>query len=264
MLKKIIIIFFLFAFSGCKSNPSKPDAGESGKPGEIDFWNTGYAYGGLIFYGVAGIYSKKEDSIRLALEDAAKKVAIFNMVEGRYLSSTSMGAGFFDYRSKTETSLKYDENYKNYVETLIFDPEQDVIQSNNAIFVRVRYRSSMPVPIHYWYSSFQNISKPHWVDNPPHIPGYMVGVGYAGRRSAHQDTITVSYENAIFSLITTMYGFVKEEITNVHGSGTFDFSATNNYELSAVGVLNNFYVLDTWVDPANLSVWTLAVAKEHT
>jgi hypothetical protein len=266
MLKKsiVIIILCIFALAGCKSGPSKTDRDVSASESlDNTFWNTGYAYGELIFHGAAGIYSKREESIRLALEDAAKKVAIFNMVEARYLSSTSIGASFFDYSFNTETSLKYDENYKNYVETLIFDPDQDVIQSNNTIFVRVRYRSSMPVQIQYMPSSFPKNAKPPWVDNSPHIPGYMVGVGYAGRRAALRDTITASYENAIFSIITTMCSSIKEESTNVQGSGTLTFSTTNTHEISATGVLTNFYILDTWIDSANKAVWTLALAKEH-
>ncbi|MDR0561669.1 MAG: hypothetical protein LBG73_03175 [Spirochaetaceae bacterium] len=224
------------------------------------FWNTGSASGAVVFYGTAGIYSRREDSLRLALEDAAKKAAIFNGLEARITSVLNTGGGIFDYRSETETFLQYDEDYKKYVDGLIFDPETDVLQKDGAIFVRVRYKT--PVQIPAGWASFQRPEKPSWITVPPEIPGYITGIGYAGRRSAHRDTVTASYENAIFAIITALYGSAQEETRHIRGSGTFDWRSSSSQEITAAGRLQRFYALDAWVNPADKSVWTLGIAQK--
>lgn len=260
----LILVFAICMVSGCQSDPPKtavPATSESSEQAG-NFWDTGYVSGELVFHGAAKNLSKKADAIQAALEDAARRVVIFNKVKGSTISSTNMQGSFLDYSAETKTSLECDENYKDYVDALSFDPEKDVFQSNNTVFVRVRYKSSLPDQIQYWPSSFYKTGKPSWVESHPQIPGYTVGVGYAGRRSALRDTIVVSYENAIFSMITALYGSAKEETTNVQGAGIFGSKNANKSEIRAEGVMNNFYILDTWVDPANNSVWTLAVAKK--
>jgi hypothetical protein len=65
--------------------------------------------GWLVFTGVAGIRSHIEESITLALEEAAKKLAIFERVEGSISSYSNQGGRFLDYRSETTSSLDYNQ-----------------------------------------------------------------------------------------------------------------------------------------------------------
>jgi hypothetical protein len=269
MMQKIsaLVIFGILSFLSCAGSPPETESpsGESKTPPaeSSGFWNTGFSGEELVFYGIAGVYSNWEDSIRSALEDAAKKVAIFTQVEGTVSSFTHTGGGVFDYKSGVETALIYDEDYKKYRDALSFDPETDVLEYNNTVFVRVRYKASPPAPFPNWPSSFLQTSKPAWIDRPPDIPGYTTGVGYAGRRSLHRETIAISYENAVFSIITALYtSSVTEESGYLQGSGAFDISSVNNHEISVGGILYYFYVMDMWVDPSNKSVWTLGAAKK--
>lgn len=260
MVRKSMLLLLVAACmaAGCKSEPSKTNAPapkpEAGNP----FWDAGSASDGVIFLGVGGTISKKEEALRVALEDAARRVAIFNRVKGTVVGTINMGGGFFEYTNETKTTLEVDENYKSLVDSLIFDPETDVLKNNKGTFVRVRYPSSVQIP--YWKSSFEKTAKPGWIDNPPRIPGYEVGVGYA-RLSAVRDGMTASYEGAIFSIINALYGSAKAEDKNVTTPGFTGTKNTTSQEIRAEGVLNNFYVLDAWIDPANGAVWTLGIAK---
>jgi hypothetical protein len=252
MLHKILPvgIFSTLIFFACVSSPGIP---------ERSFWDTSPVSNELFFLGAADIFSNREESIHLALEDAARKAVIFNLVEGQFASKTNIGAGFLDYSSETRASIKYNENYKDLVDALIFDPKTDVRLSNNTVFVHTRYIAPYPVQTGYFASS-QGKSMPGWIASPPDIAGYIVGVGYAGRRASHKDTVNISYENAIYSILKIVSSTIKGYTENSQGSGTFDNSSATNNVITASGVLKGFYVLDFWVDPATQAVWTLAIA----
>jgi hypothetical protein len=216
--------------------------------------------GGLVFIGGAGVRSDREESVNLALQDIARKVSIFNAVEGEFVSYNKTGSSFFDYASNAQSSLFFDEDYLGFVENLEYDPDTDVMQLDNSIFVRARFRGPEAVQVPYTLSGNRG-SKPGWVDNPPaEISGYRVGIGYAGRRALHRDTVNASFEAAIFSIIRAMSSEVSAGTVNYQGSGSFDYRSANDTAIRARGKLNSFYVLDTWMDPSNMSAWTLAIA----
>jgi hypothetical protein len=54
---------------------------------------------------------------------------------------------------------------------------------------------------------------------------------------------------------------VSAGVVNYQGAGSFDYRSANDTTISARGKLKGFYVLDTWIDPSNMSVWTLAIAN---
>ncbi|MDR0568455.1 MAG: hypothetical protein LBG87_04550 [Spirochaetaceae bacterium] len=258
---KYLLGLLILALAGCGTSSSSTEKTEKPEKisGSATFWDTGSVEGSLIFHGGSPVYSKREDSVKAALEDAAKKAAVFATVEGRLRSSVNIGAGVFDYQSETETSLIYPEPSPA---DLVFDPETDVLESNHSIFVRARYKPPEPAPIPYRSSSFQKKAKPSWIADPPAVPGYTVGVGYAGARSIYADTLAASYENAVFSIIAVLYGSAKEETASFQGAGTFDVSSTKTHEIKASGKLRGFYVIDAWTDPADKSMWTLGIAQK--
>jgi hypothetical protein len=101
------------------------------------------------------------------------------------------------------------------------------------------------------------------VDTPPEtISGYAAGIGYAGRRNAHRDTVIASYENAVLAIIQNQSSSAWSSTEGFRGSGFLDYSAVTKKGTSASGVLTGFYVLEIWVDPATKAVWTLAVARQ--
>jgi hypothetical protein len=217
----------------------------------------------LIFIGVAGVRMNHQEAIDLALEDAARRVAFFQRVAGEVVHRVEIGSGFLDYRSEHETALQYDEEgYRKYREALEFDPEQDVRIEHQAVFVRTRYRASRSLAIKHRYGVTNE--RPQWVDNPPaQISGFWVGVGFAGPRLYHKDTVIASYENAVFSIIASIGNRVTSKVESVQGSGGIfsSFSVVNRNEVAASGTLGGFYVLETWTDPVTKAVWTLAIAE---
>jgi hypothetical protein len=262
------LAFLVISLTACGSLPlagahrpgSNPSGGAPSGEGEA-FWTTLPSPDGLVFIGAAGIRSKIEESVQLALEDAARKVALFNGVEGSFTTHTNIGAGTLDYQSGSRGSLAFDQDYKKYVDSFDFDGEKDILRTETSLFVRVRYPGSVAVA--YRIPHRRGDEKPRWVDEPPlEIPGYEVGLGYAGRRATHRDTVITSYENALFSIIRNMSAASGSREVLYEGSGSFDYSSSTQNEVSAYGSLSNFYVLDTWTDPATMVVWTLAVAQK--
>jgi hypothetical protein len=248
----------LIMISACSSPPPAP---ESDGPAPVSFWNSMPSQD-LVFIGGANVRSNRDESIALALQDIARRISIFYAVEGEFVSHLKTGSGFFDYASDTQSSLSFNEDYLGFTESLEYDPGSDVMQIDNSIFVRARFKGPQTVSVHYeLLSPAAGGAKPAWVDSPPkEISGYRVGVGYAGRRASHRDTVNASFEAAIFSIIRTVSGQVSAGATNYQGPGTFDYRSTNATTVKTQGKLSNFYVLDTWMDPSNKCVWTLAIA----
>jgi hypothetical protein len=254
-------LFFLCMISAC-STPPPPSPQESSNPAPAYFWDSMPA-GELVFIGGAGLRSDREESVNLALQDIARKVSIFNAVEGEFVSHNKTGSSFFDYASSAQSSLFFDEDYLGFVESLEYDPDSDVVQIGNSIFVRARFRGPAAVQAPRQESLLEGgSSRPGWIDNPPaEISGRRVGVGYAGRRALHRDTVNASFEAAIFSIIRAMSSQVSAGVVNYQGPGSFDYRSANDTTISARGKLKGLYTLATWMDPSNMSVWTLAIAR---
>ena len=220
------------------------------------------AGGELVFTGVSDRFSSRDDSIQAALRDAARQLSFFNSVKGQAVAQERIGAGVFDYSHETERSLSYDEDLEKYLDQLQFDPSLDVFESNNAIFVIARVSAGQPMPSPAGYSAGRE--RPAWVNSPPRtIGGFIAGVGFAGRHSSHKDTVIASYENAVFALIENISVQVTNEqeiYQNSYSAFGFDMNSGSTVESRAA--LKNFYVIESWTDPANLAVWTLAVASE--
>jgi hypothetical protein len=217
----------------------------------------------LIFIGGASLRSNRDESINLALEDIARRISIFHGVEGEFVSYLKTGSSFFDYESDTRSFLSFNEDYLGFTENLEYDPGADVMQIDNSIFVRARFKGPQAMRIQYEMPAVtEGSARPAWVDSAPtEISGHRVGVGYAGRRASHRDTVNASFEAAIFSIIRTVSGEVSADATNYQGPGTFDYRSTAATTVKTRGKLNGFYVLDTWIDRSNMSVWTLAIAR---
>jgi hypothetical protein len=228
---------------------------------ERAFWDAAPRNNELVFHGTADLLSDREESIRLALEDAARKLAVFHTVEGRFYSFVSIGAGALEYHVGIRGLLTYDQDYQRYAADLVFDPQVDVRQQENTVFVRARYPAPDPLAIPPVPPSAGR-GKPGWINGPPLISGYTVGIGYAGRHSSPGDTVNQSFENAVFSILKNSSALVSEQLEYFQGTGAYDFSSVTRSALLARGLLRGFYVLDTWTDPHTRGVWTLAIARE--
>jgi hypothetical protein len=70
-------------------------------------------------------------------------------------------------------------------------------------------------------------------------------------------------ERAVIAIIENMESFIRREHYVAHDSyRAFGFEASSSGETRSQGTLNNFYIIESWTDPVNLTVWTLAVARK--
>jgi hypothetical protein len=256
-LNLVVTGLFLCLLSSCVSS-----GGVSARKAVDDsaFWDRTPNGSQLIFIGVGAFRSNRDEAIALAVENAARQVAIFYRAEGSFKLQSLVGGGFLDYRADTESSLRFDEGYVKYVDGLEYDVETDVRERDNAIFVRTRH--SAPFSIVVPFSPVIDGVKPEWVSNPPtELGAYMVGLGHAGRRSQHRDTVNASHENAILSIIRDRSSASKSVITSqeVNNSSVGE----SRSRLTASGVVQSFYILEIWTDPQDKSVWTLGIAPKE-
>ena len=253
----LLNLFLAVLLTGCKNSPPVQkvfpvDAGFR------EFIDTSPGYGRLIFIGVAEVLEDINESIDLALKDAARRISIFHEVSGEFSVSSEQGGGFLRYRAEVSASLFCDESIEQYLDLLEFNEATDVRIRDNAVFVKVMF----PGSLNLYYRPYFSASKPSWIENPPEtIGGFLVGIGCADRRNYHSDTVTASFENAIFDVIRSMNSIVSSKSHDYIGGGFLDISFSNQGKLDVFGQLTGFYVLETWVDPSDKSVWTLAVAK---
>jgi len=267
MLKKtnfIYLLLCLFVFSTCSNIPvstSVPLANDYENP----FFSSFPSNDGLVFIGVAGKRSNPKETLKLALEDAAQRVAVFYHVSGEYAVKNNIGSGAFDYSYKTRTKLFTDkEHSKQYVDALKYNADIDTIEIDNSFFIRTVYPSSLYKTVNYHANYNGKDRKPSWIDNPPNeIEGYEIGVGYSGRYSSIADTFTNSWYNAVFAIIREVNSSVKSSDLLYQNTGSlFGYKTSNDNRLYSFGALDGFFVLDTWIDPKEKSVWTLAIAKK--
>ena len=218
---------------------------------------------GLVFIGVSNRRSNRDEAIQIALEDAARRLSFFDSVWARSVSRDYRGGRALDVSIGSEYVLEYERDLGRYIEELEFDPETDVFENNNAVFVVARKAGGSPMPSARGHS-FGN-RRPAWVDSPPlEIGGYPAGVGFAVRHADHRDTIIKSYERATVNIIESMAVQISGGQEHFQGTNSvFDFTMSAAGEITASGTLTNFYIIESWTDPANLSVWTLAVARDR-
>jgi hypothetical protein len=258
-------LFFLLLLPGCKSAPVVDPSSAVERPAEPSpFLLSMPTERGLSFIGVTGIRSDPKETIRLALEDAARRVAVFHKVSGEFFNEINIGSGAFDYTHNVYTTLDYDdEGYKDFVDVLQYNADTDSIEMENTFIIRVTYPAALPAPVPYHPVYSGRNKKPDWVDNPPlYIGVYEVGVGYAGRHSSTADTFNASYKNAVFSIIRNLNVTSQAGDLNYQAFGTFDYETSSDNILYARSSLVNFYALDTWIDPKSKAVWTLAIARK--
>jgi hypothetical protein len=215
----------------------------------------------LIFTGAAARLSNKDEAVQAALRDAARRLSFFHSVSGYSRRREHIGGKTLDYRAESEYQLIYDEDLDKFLAMLEFDPARDVFENNGAVFVVARAPSEIAVPNFRGYSA--GMERPPWIDAPPsEINGFTVGVGYAPRLSSHKDTVTASYENAVVEIIYNTKTVIKGETIGFADTySAFGNGAAADYTTASHGTLYHFYIIETWTDPADLGVWTLAAAS---
>ena len=210
----------------------------------------------LTIIGVSGHLQKREDEIAAALEDAARKAAIYHGIRADYEITQTTRPGVFGNKSEFNFNIEYDDELEQYRERLSFDPDRGLATNNRTVFIRFTYPAVFPGSIDYRFARNAD-GRPLWTVNPPQqINGFIAEVGYAARQSRRQDTFIKSYETAIFNIAARLSA-------NVSTRNISDESWNNASTINVQGSvdLSNFLVLEIWVDPKTQAVWTLAIAR---
>jgi hypothetical protein len=206
---------------------------------------------------VSGRQSSREKEIDIAREDAARKAAMYHGVQVSSESVQSTGSGIFDFYVSSETNLDFDDDLEKYMDRLVYSASRDVITgSNGGVIIRFSYPVSFPGTISYGFVRNPN-GRPLWINNPPHeINGFMAGVGFSGRQSRQRDTLEKSCNSAAADLVSRV-----STVVTVSETLTGSYNTTIIHQKST-GHLENFLVLEVWIDPETLAAWTLAIAKK--
>jgi len=268
----IVFLFFSCASSGAgkpeqnlsssDSNPSVvnteknkiPSVSEQGTSG---YWITWPSENTLIIIGISNLQVKRDSEIAAAKEDAARKAAMYHGIRGRIESYHSSGVNYFDFAADSKIELDYDTDYAKYIDRLTFDPEHDVVTTNDAVFVRFKYAAAAD-PVDY-IASINDEGRPNWTysRDVPQINGYMTTVGFARNQVRLKDTIRKSFEAAAARMIENM----STQIISSDKSGTGK-GASGQIRTKSEGKLDNFQIIEFWIDPKTGYVYTLAIAKQ--
>ena len=224
---------------------------------ESGYWVCWPSANQITVIGVSNTMVRRESEIEAAKLEAARKISLFLGVEGRIEAVNASGSrGFFDHVNAVDANLDYDEDYQKYVERLKFDPEKDVFRTDGVIFVQFKYDAAMP-PLEY-PSTRKQQGRPDWTrgQNLPQFEGYYTAVGRASKQSWIKDTVVKSTDAAVFSLIGQVSTRVVESVI-INADGT----ASNAIHAISEGKLNQFLVLEYYIEPGTGAIYTLAIAK---
>ena len=242
-------------FCACAGNARTASAPAAQIARNNSSWISMPGPGSLVIFGVSGRQSLRETEINNAIADAARKVAMFYGVRAVHSHTQRIGPGRLDFFTESNTVLEYEQELEKIKDRLIFDPQRDVIHIDGAVFVRFVYPAVFPGNLNFFPARGRD-GRPAWIDNRPNmIGGFYAGVGFAARQTRLRDTITMSYESAIVSIVSRISTNVTARETS---AGPQNVSFIHR---RSEGTLKHFLILETWIDPQNLQVWTLVVAK---
>jgi hypothetical protein len=256
MLK--VLLLFAVIFSSCAGSASRaPVSGGFG----TEYLISGPGAGTLVVIGISGRMRGTEREIDNALDDAARQIALYHGIKGKVVSVLETGAGYRDFYFAVEPEIGplYESNYAQYREALRFDREKDLVRTDNAVFIRCVYEAPGLTPFGHKYG-IEN-GKPAWLDGGLiEIPGYISAVGFAKNHRYLKETIAKSRESAAAALIANVSSSI--ETSTAERANRRTTVSIEKIEETIEGELINFMVLETWIESATGSVWTLAAAKK--
>jgi hypothetical protein len=250
-----VIGSFFTGTSGAGTASGAPSAGASSAGGaSVNYWVTPPETSSLVIIGVSGRQSRRDAEIEVARQDAARKASIFHGVYATFEMEQNTGSSFFDSSASSRITIDYDDQLEKYMDKLTFDPQSDIVDTGNTVFIRFRYPAVFPGKISYSFGKNSN-GNPEWTTRQPgEINGFPAGVGFARRQQRVNDTISRSYENAIVNIISASSVITTSQVATNSRGETYILQKSE-------GRLENFVILETWIEPETQSVWTLVVAQ---
>ena len=254
----IPIVVFL---SSCLSYAPQNVAGTNPEITLREQWEAGRLIsnsqdGALVVIGVASRHVVREDEITAAKNHAARKVAMFYGIRGSVESTMRAGMDVFGFYFNTQTSIRNIVDYEQFIERLQFDPDRDVLTIDGGTLVRFRYEA-MVTRVNF-IGTMDNDSRPNWLDDRylPELDGYIVAVGVSQNQLWLRDTVMLSAQAAALKLIENMSTRLRTTDVYVPGIGFISETLT-----ISEGGLDNFRVLEFWINPRNRHVYTLGIAR---
>jgi len=217
------------------------------------YWIVRSSANKLIVIGVSNPMSRRDSEIAAAKEDAARKVAMFYGFYGNVQTTSRTGSDFFDYVHDSNVEFIFNTNPEIFVDQLTFDPQNDVLITEEAVFVRFQHDTTV---MNIGYRARMINGRPSWTRNQdlPEFDGYITAVGFAQNQRRLKDTVSKSIEDAAARIIEELSTTVnaREIITNQ--------SSSSFIQTKSEGRLINFMVIDFWIEPETRYVYTLAIA----
>jgi len=221
----------------------------------------GQREGGMEVIGVATRHHARwgdevlEQEIEAARDDAAQRVAMFLGMSGTVESFHRVGASFFDFVADSRIELERDApDHTPFAERLTFDPARDVLVFERGMLVRFRYPASVPrVP-----SGRVSVGgRPEWVSGRdlPDVDGHILAVGFSQNQVWLRDTVARATEAAAAALLRSMYTTIEVADVDMQGGAVSEIRSVSQ------GRLESFAILEFWIDPATMSVYTLGIAR---
>jgi hypothetical protein len=217
------------------------------------YWVTRPSASVITIIGIAGRRANREEAVREALLDAARKAALYHGVHAESASVLNQGTGALDYFSDFDYRLEPRHSPEEYLDMLTFDRDLDVLEKNGVVIVRAQYRGVSEIPP---YTTVLEDGVPDWTKRyTAAIPGLLAGIGFSKNKGTPQKTCRASYENALVSLLPQLSTQVGSEVVDVN-----EARITQNITRSE-GDLTGVMILETWFDSKTNAVWTLVAAR---
>lgn len=209
-----------------------------------------------VFLGIASRMRNRDEEMQVALENAASQVSKYLKIWGKadfLKQKSSDGVGYI-----ITVESNYDKaQIPSIAEQLSVVTEY---QDNRGTYILTEYDRPMPVPIKI--NLKPGSGTPEWVNKPPDIPGYIVGVGVAQAKRTLMDSIESVDEKAFEEILKQ----IAIEIKLLDESQSIDRVGTNVESTSlesAQGEIEGFYVLSRTVSPDGRYYYCLAVCPDQ-
>ena len=230
-------------------------------------WESGHFFsspqdGAIVVIGVASRQAGRwgnevsDSEVALAKDHAARKIALFYGISGTVESFHQQGASFFDFIAESRIHLESPvSDHTQFIERLIFDPDTDIFVFGRGTLVRFRYAANVS-RVNFTGTADKN-GRPSWLNNFDFdIDGYAAAVGFSQNQVWLRDTVTRAAESAAARLIKKMETKITTSVADVLGQGSLTHITS-----TSSGVLNDFRIIEFWIDPVSMSVYTLGIAR---
>jgi len=261
-MKTFFVLLFLFIFSFPNSAFDSENT-ESIYPSDLTMkeqyeaghWITKPSNNVLTVIGVSNPMIRRQDEIAAAKEDAARKVAMYFYIQGRIETANNTSSNLSDYLNDSNIEIIYDTDFEKYKSQLSYNPQDDVLVTREAVFVRFQYAATV-TGINYESRIVKG--RPNWIRNSekPEFEGYLTAVGFSKNQRRLKDTIYKSTEDAAARMIEGLSTTVNTKEISITGKSSSSYIHT-----VSEGKLYGFQAIEFWIDPETSYVYTLAIAR---